>query len=386
MKAIHFGAGNIGRGFIGEILAKNSVEIVFVDMNTQIIDALNKNREYDISYALSDAECIYIKNVRGINNGLHPEAVIEEIVNADIITTAIGANVLQFIAPLIAKGLRMRMERENYRPLDIVACENMIGGSEALKAYVYSQLTVADIEKVDRYIGFPNAAVDRIVPVQSHADPLFVSVEPFSEWIIDKSNMKNQDLILEGVQYEESLAPYIERKLFSVNTGHAAVGYIANMLRYETVKDAISDERVLDQLQGVLEETGQLLVDKWGFDRDAHKIYQKTVIERFQNPHLSDDVSRIARTPIRKLGYNERFILPIRELKARNYPYDYLLDTVGMAFLYEDSNDEESKVLRKMLQKEDTRKVVQKVTGLKDIDLIGEIMASLEKHKEKVAN
>lgn len=378
MKAVHFGAGNIGRGFIGEVLSKNNLEIIFVDMNEKIIDALNEYREYDISFASSEAECIHIKNVRGINNGINPEKVIEEIANADIITTAIGANILEYIAPLIAKGLRMRLKRENFMPLDIMACENMIGGSEHLKEYVYGQLSPEDIKFVDKYIGFPNAAVDRIVPVQSHADPLYVSVEPFSEWIIEQSSMKNPQLKLEGVAYEDSLEPYIERKLFSVNTGHATVAYIAKSLGYETIKDAIADELVLEQLRGVLEETGEFLIDKWGFDKETHKKYQETIIERFQNPYISDEVVRVGRTPIRKLSYNERFILPIRELNERNLNYNRLVETVGMAFRYDDPEDEESVRLQEMLDKKPIEDVIRQVTGLETSDLIEKIKDSIQ--------
>lgn len=380
MKAVHFGAGNIGRGFIGEILYKNGIEIVFVDINKEIIDALNERGEYDIALAAPEAETIHVENVRGVNNELDPEKVAEEIKEADIVTTAIGPNILKFIAPLIANGLKARLDAGNRQPLDVIACENMIGGSEQLKELVGEHLTDEEKEQLNEIIGFPNAAVDRIIPMQTNDDPLFVSVEPFSEWIIDSSQMKNPNLKLVGVGYEESLEPYIERKLFSVNTGHATVAYTAKMLGYETIKDAITDEKVLAQLQGVLKETGAFLIDKWAFDKAEHQSYQETIIERFKNPYISDDVVRVGRTPIRKLGYNERFILPIRELAERNLSYDYLIDTVGMIFHYNDPEDEESVQLQKMLNEQPLREVIQKVTGLEDEALIQAIEESVQKY------
>lgn len=380
MKAVHFGAGNIGRGFIGEILYKNNIEIVFVDINKEIIDALNERGEYDIALAAPDAETIHVKNVRGVNNELNPEKVAEEIKEADIITTAIGPNILKFIAPLIADGLKTRLNAHNRQPLDVIACENMIGGSEQLKVLVEKYLTDKEKEELNEIIGFPNAAVDRIIPMQANDDPLFVSVEPFSEWIIDSSQMKNLNLKLTGVQYENSLEPYIERKLFSVNTGHATVAYTAKMLGYETIKDAIMDEKVLYQLQAVLKETGSFLIDKWNFSEAKHQEYQKTIIERFKNPYISDDVVRVGRTPIRKLGYNERFILPIRELANRKLCYNHLMDTVGMIFHYDDPKDEESIRLQKMLDIQPIQEVIQEITGLEDKILIEEIEKSIQKY------
>lgn len=382
MKAVHFGAGNIGRGFIGEILHKNNVEVVFVDINEEVIDALNARNAYEISLAAPESETIYVENVRGVNNQHNPDLVAEEIVDADIITTAIGPNVLRFIAPLIAEGLKLRLQRGVNIPLDIIACENMIGGSEALREYVQQDLTADEIASLSEFVGFPNAAVDRIIPVQSHEDPLFVSVEPFSEWVVDASQMKNKDLKLEGVEYEDSLEPFIERKLFSVNTGHATVAYTGKLLGYETIKDAIQDEKVLSQLKNVLNETGQLLIDKWDFDEMEHKKYQETIIERFQNPYISDDVVRVGRTPIRKLGYKERFILPIRELAARNLPHENLIDTVGMIFHYNDPEDEESVKLQEMLAEKPVQEVIREVTGLQDDKLVAEIEQALEKYRK----
>ena len=157
----------------------------------------------------------------------------------DIITTAIGPKILAIIAPLIAEGLTARLAAGNEQPLDV---ENMIGGSEHLKEEVYKHLDDATKVKVDKFIGFPNAAVDRIVPNQHNEDPLFVSVEDFKEWVIDESQMKNKGIHLKGVHYAPDLEPYIERKLFSVITGHATVANTGKSLGYSTIGEAIKDE------------------------------------------------------------------------------------------------------------------------------------------------
>lgn len=380
MKAVHFGAGNIGRGFIGEVLYKNGVEVVFVDINKEVIDALNERQAYEIELAAPESERIAVANVRGVNNQTDPELVAKEIVDADIITTAIGPNILPFIAPLIADGLKLRLAEKNHAPIDVIACENMIGGSEILKGYVAKDLTADEMAKLDEFVGYPNAAVDRIIPGQSHEDPLFVSVEPFSEWVVDASQMKNVNLKLDGVHYEESLVPFIERKLLSVNTGHATVAYASKLLGHETIDEGISDEKVLNQLKGVLNETGRLLITKWGFDETEHQKYQDTVVERFQNPYISDDVVRVGRTPIRKLGYNERFMLPIRELVERGLGYTNLVDTVGMIFHYDDPADEESVRLQKMLKEKTVTDVIQEVTGIEDETLIQTIKRAIKKY------
>ncbi|MCF1584807.1 mannitol-1-phosphate 5-dehydrogenase [Tetragenococcus koreensis] len=374
MKATHFGAGNIGRGFIGEILHQNGFSIDFVDINETIIDALKERNSYEIELAAAEKKHIKVEQVTGINNQKDPEDVIASVATSDIVTTAIGPNILPFIAELIAKGIQKRRLEGNDTPLDVIACENMIGGSQFLLNKVREFLNKEDLSYVDDFIGFPNAAVDRIVPMQQHDDPLFVSVEPFCEWLVDDTQSKAKQIRLDNVGYVSDLTPYIERKLFSVNTGHATTAYTGNYYGYTTIGKAIADDKVLNQLKAVLQETGNLLIAKWDFARSQHEQYIQKIIERFKNPYISDDVSRVARTPIRKLGYDERFIRPIREAKERGLAYQSLVNVVAMILQYDDPNDEESVRLQKMLKEKSVADVIYEVTGLSDASIVDEIV------------
>lgn len=377
-KAVHFGAGNIGRGFIGQILFENDFAIDFVDVNDKIIDALNERHAYEIEIAEDGKRHIAVSNVSGINNKDNPQAVVEAVAHADLITTAIGPNILPFIAELIAKGIETRHENGNKQPLDVIACENMIGGSAFLWEEVQKYLSPDGLAFAKDYIGFPNAAVDRIVPAQTHEDPLFVVVEPFSEWVVETAAMKNPELKLSEVHYEENLEPFIERKLFSVNSGHATTAYTGAYFGAKTVLEALQNQQVKEQVKAVLGEIRQLLIAKWNFKEEDLKAYHDIIISRFENPYIVDDVTRVARTPIRKLGYDERFIRPIRELKERQLSYDNLLKTVAYVFQYKDETDEQSVQLQKLLQEKPLEDVIKEVTGLTDETLVKEVAASVK--------
>jgi mannitol-1-phosphate 5-dehydrogenase len=228
---------------------------------------------------------------------------------------------------------------------------------------------------IGRCVGFPNAAVDRIVPAQQHDDPLFVRVEPFREWVIDAGDAgrKAKHITLEGVEYVPDLEPFIERKLFSVNSGHAATAYSGYYYGHAVINEALRDERVMAQLQNTLAETGSLLVDKWGFDPAKHAAYIEKIIGRFTNPAISDDIPRVARTPIRKLGRDERFTRPLRELKARGLSYKTLLTTMTYALVYDNPADAESARLQEMLRNQSLETVIKTVTGLEDAELVAEL-------------
>lgn len=374
-KAVHFGAGNIGRGFIGQILAENGFEIAFVDVNPAVIDALNARGSYEIGIAEDGQPRVLVEGVSGLNSRENPDAVVAAIAEADLVTTAIGPNILPFIAELLSKGLEKRRELGKTEGLDVLACENMIGGSAFLKTEVEKYLSPEGQAYVAAHIGFPNAAVDRIVPAQSHEDPLFVVVEPFSEWVVETAGMKRPDLQLTKVHYEDSLEPFIERKLFSVNTGHATTAYLGAQAGVATILEALQDPAVKAQVQAVLAEIRSLLVAKWGFEATDLAAYHEVIISRFENAHIVDDIARVARTPIRKLGYDERFIRPIRELTERGLSAQALLAVLPAVFAYRDATDEQSVALAQLLSDKPLPEVVSEVTGLTDQTLIDQVLA-----------
>lgn len=47
-KAVQFGAGNIGRGFIGLVLEQAGYHVVFADINQNVIDKLNNEKSYTV--------------------------------------------------------------------------------------------------------------------------------------------------------------------------------------------------------------------------------------------------------------------------------------------------------------------------------------------------
>jgi len=123
-KAIMYGAGNIGRGFIGQLFSKSGYEVCFIDVNETVVDELSRRGEYPVRVLFTDKKYKdeIVQNVRAIN-GRDTEAVVEEITKTDIMATAVGVNVLPYISDLLAAGLSRRFESDG-KPLDIIICEN----------------------------------------------------------------------------------------------------------------------------------------------------------------------------------------------------------------------------------------------------------------------
>lgn len=382
MLAVHFGAGNIGRGFIGSLLYQANYHTTFVDVNEAVIDELNKKQQYDVILASETSEKHTVKDVSGINSLTDPEKVIQVIVEADIVTTAVGPNILAVISELLAEGLRERV-RANTTPLNIIACENMVGGSSLLKEKIFEHMSESEQASLEKFVGFPNAAVDRIVPNQASDDLLEVSVEPYYEWVVEEAAIKGTKPAIEGVTYVTDLTPYIERKLFTVNTGHAVPAFIGHSMGYATINEAMNDANVQEIIKGALRESGEALVQAYHFDRQEHQAYINKIIKRFMNPHISDEVTRVCRGPIRKLGPRDRLIRPASlYMETINKEPIYLAKTIAAALTYKNTQDEEAIKLQNMIAEHGFQKTLQTVSGLAaDDPLVTVILRELEEIK-----
>jgi mannitol-1-phosphate 5-dehydrogenase len=312
MLAVHFGAGNIGRGFIGSLLAQSGYEVVFVDVNEEVVSLLNEKKEYRVLIADENGKEEVIRNVSAVNSQKESDKVIHYLTEADLVTTAVGPNILPIISSILTEGLRKRLS-VNQNPLNIIACENMIGGTTFLKEKVFEKISEEEKSLFEKNYGFLDCAVDRIVPNQKNIDPLAVTVEPFFEWVVEQKNVVGDIPNVKGMQLVDDLMPYIERKLFTVNTGHAMAAYLGYNKNLQTIKEAMDDQEIYSDVQKALNESGAALVKKYGFNENEHKKYIEKIIHRFTNPSISDEIVRVARSPIRKVGANDRLMKPAKQ-------------------------------------------------------------------------
>ncbi|TFD71848.1 mannitol-1-phosphate 5-dehydrogenase [Cryobacterium sp. Hb1] len=362
MKAIHFGAGNIGRGFVGLLLHEAGYEVVFADVNASLIDALHAAPSYEVHEKGEGARQHTVTGFRAINSATDSDALIDEIATADIVTTAVGPNILKFVAPLIAAGLARRAV--SLPPLAVMACENAINATDLLAEHVHSHVTGADWPAVSARAAFANTAVDRIVPNQAADAGLTVTVEAFYEWVIERGAFGDAVPVIPGATFVDNLLPYIERKLFTVNTGHATIAYLGSRAGVSTIAEALDVPAVVLAARAVLEETSALLVAKHGLDEAAQRAYREKILVRFSNPALLDTVERVGRQPLRKLSRNERFIGPAAELIESGLMPEALVGAIGAVLRFDVADDEQSVELQRMLRVESAEQVVLQVCGL----------------------
>ena len=359
MKAVHFGAGNIGRGFVGLLLHEAGYEVVFSDVAAALVEQLQQADSYTVSTVGQNPTTTVVDGFRALNSAQDPDSLTEEIASAEMVTTAVGANILRFVAPNIAAGIAARPA--GAPPLAVLACENAINATDLLEQEIRANYQGDDLEEK---AVFANTAVDRIVPVQAEGAGLDVTVEDFFEWAVERGPFDGHEPEVPGITWVDDLEPYIERKLFTVNTGHATTAWHGWAAGHATIAEAIADPAVSAQVEAVLGETSSLLIAQHGFSEEEMAAYRTKVLARFANTALPDPVERVGRGPLRKLSRHDRIVGPAASLAEQGMGHEALLSAFAAALAFTPEGDEEVARLQELLRTADADAATAEITGL----------------------
>lgn len=361
-KAVMIGAGQIGRGFIGMLLEKAGYHVVFADINMDVINDINTRHEYTVHLVDTECEDTVVTNISAVNS-LSPE-LIENYADCDLICTSVGLTAFPYIAPALAVGIEERMKSGNSQPLNIIACENGIHGTSRLKSLIYQKLTKDTAEFADKYVGFPDCAVDRIIPPVDGIPAAEVVVEKYHEWDVEKSGFKGEIPAIPGMNVVDDLSAYVERKLFTLNGPNAVTGCLGYLKGIKTVRESLEDEEIYEVVWGMMEECGKMLEQRHGFSAHQMLEYRSALMERFKNPYIVDPVTRVAREPMRKLAPDDRIIAPL------NYAHQHGVDTphyytgIASVLLYECPEDTQSMQIRSLIKDKGVAEALEALTGI----------------------
>ena len=311
MKAVMYGGGNIGRGFIGALLSQSGYEVTFVDVVDAVVDTLNREHKYPIRI-LSNAghKDVEVLNVSAVN-GNNMEAVADAVANADIMATAVGARILKFIVPNIVAGLRKRWTMGK-APLNIIICENLMDANKVLEEMLKAQLTAEEKTVFDETVGLVEASIGRMVPVQTEemkdGNPMRVCVESYGFLPVDKAAFKGQIPEITGMVPFAPFDFYIKRKLYIHNMGHATCAYLGDILGLEYIYQAIDVPDVRVIVQNAMLESAAALSQTYGVPLEGIVCHIEDLLYRFTNKALKDTCARVGGDPARKLSLQDRLI------------------------------------------------------------------------------
>lgn len=311
MKAVMYGGGNIGRGFIGALFSQSGYDVTFIDVVDRVIDTLNAEHRYPVRIVSNDGfEDLEITGVDAVS-GDDSAAVAQAIADADIMATAVGVNVLKFIIPNIVAGIRRRFEITS-RPLNIIICENLNDANKIIEGMIKEQLTADEIILFDQRIGLVEAAIGRMVPVQTPemqaGEPLRVCVERYGFLPVDKDAFKGEIPPIKNMVPFTPFDFYIKRKLFIHNMGHATCAYLGDYTGRQYISEAIADDETYIIVQGAMLESAQALSKQYGMDITDIINNIDDLLGRFANSALMDTCQRVGGDPKRKLQPSDRLV------------------------------------------------------------------------------
>ena len=371
-KAIQFGAGNIGRGFIGAVLEQAGYHVVFADVNEQVVARINSDRAYTVQIMDTVCEQMRITDISAMDSR-SPE-LAAQIAGAELVTTAVGLTVLPRIAGAIAAGIAARRDAGVTEPLNVIACENGVRATTQLREAVLKHLDEAQRDWCEQYVGFPDCSVDRIVPPVAFPEPLDVAAEAFHEWNVERSAWVGEPPQLSGMHLTDELEAHIERKLFTLNTGHCATAYLGHLKGYVTIAEALADERIFGLVRGAMRQSGEALIRKFGFGRAQHAAYIDSVLRRFRNPWLRDTVARVGHDPARKLSAPLYFSYPITLAAGYGLAVDKLALAAAAALRFDDPADGQCAEIRETIARIGLPAAVRRITGIDDDRLVAALV------------
>ena len=338
VKAVMYGAGNIGRGFIGMLFSASGYEVTFVDVAEPVVEALNRERQYPVRIVSNegyrDIDVLHVSAVNGKDSDKTAQAIAE----ADVMATAVGVNILKFIVPNLAAGIRLRRKRGK-GPLNIIICENLMDANKVLEGMLKAELTAEEAAWFDENIGLVEASIGRMVPVQTEemkaGNSLRVCVESYGFLPVDKAAFRGEIPDIQNMIPFEPFDFYIKRKLYVHNMGHAVCAYLGLYTHQQYIFECMEDIFVQSIVQNAMLESALALSRKYGTSVEELLKHIQNLLCRFKNRALKDTCTRVGREAERKLAAADRLVGASRlVLEYGGTPVFISIGTAGAIYEY----------------------------------------------------
>ena len=360
-RAVVCGAGNIGRGFIGQLFSESGYHVTFVDIDSGLVARLNEAGGYTIRLVSDQGdETRWIHPVDAVD-GRDGNAFAEALRRADCLAVSVGLAALPHLARPIAAGLRLRWS-EQRPPLDILICENGLEAPAVLSKAVMDQLGDAEQVRLHREVGFVETCIGRMVPASGDdtADPLLVRAEPYAELPVARDAFRG---LLPSIRGMVPYAPFdypVRRKLYVHNMGHAVAAWLGHRAGCRFIWEAVGDESVRAVTRGAMLEAAEALSMEYGVLPGELADHVDSLLERFANRRLGDTVERVGRDLVRKLSREDRLIGAMRLCLRHDIEPLHIAQGLEAALAFPDPA---SDTVRRLLQSQGPEGVLDAVCG-----------------------
>jgi mannitol-1-phosphate 5-dehydrogenase len=333
-KIVIFGAGKIGRSFIGQVFSRSGYEVVFVDIDETLVGLLNERRAYNVIIKGSDSvETLTVEGVRSILLG-DGDRVVEELADASLGALCVGQKGLPAALPLLARALQLRKLRYGSWPLDLIIAENMRNADQFVSQELVQLLP--DEFPLEEMAGLIETSIGKMVPIMTRKDleedPLQVFAEPYNSLIVARRGFRNPVPDIPFLAPKENIKAWVDRKLFIHNLGHATVAYLGFRKNpgWTYIYEALGDEEIFRATRMTMLQSADILMALYPDEFTGPQLEEHIddLLHRFGNRALGDTIFRVGCHLYRKLGPDDRLAGPIHAALQLGKPCDKIRESL----------------------------------------------------------
>ena len=323
-----FGAGSIGRGFLGQIFGRSGWAVTFVDADSRLVTSLNQHHTYSVDLVSPDGtvERVGVENVHAIEVSDN-EAITAALKRTPYVGTSVGAGVL----PAVARQIASSLPATELAQRDIILAENLHDAFSGFTRHLTD-----DGGESTRSPGVHACAVGKMTPESSDAaDGTLVTTEAMNDLLVDAADWKNPIPSIAWLKPVQPIAAYIDRKLFLHNLMHAALAFMSTRICPEC--QYIHELLDIDRLVGILRELAELVSQALAAEYpdvlsvDSLRDHSEDLLHRFSSRRLGDSILRVGRDVPRKLQDGERVVGALRLLERHSLAIEPVLSVYEAA-------------------------------------------------------
>ncbi len=339
---IIFGAGKIGRSFIGQIFFRNGYRVVYVDTDSRLIRQLNEAKRYCVATLHNDGsrDDYWVDGIEAVD-GRDQDACLRALSQGSLVATSVGARALPAVCGTLAKASRKRVA-DNLPLFDVIMAENIPDAVSIARA-CFSDAGLSDEECPGMIAASVGKTAPDVPAEELERDPLVVHADSYNTLIVSKIGWRNDPPLFPELYLTDSIDAYVKRKLFIHNLAHCAFAYLGYRAdpAIKDIHQAMKIPAVYEQTLAITDSVARALALEYPreFDADALVDYRDGALKRIANPSIRDSIWRVGRDIARKLGRGERIVGSLLLTHRHNLPIEHHIDLYAAALSFRAYSD-----------------------------------------------
>lgn len=316
-KAVVYGAGQSGRGYLARYLIEAGYQITFIEVDNDLIETMTEDKCFTIHFYHKDRSPFIVKGFKILSIKEDLSSVLK---NTDMILTAVGEQNLADVAKSI--GCHLSIDELP----QLLTAENGTNPANVLRKELEKIYQAPVLKKVSQTAIFCST-------VNVNQTRLDILSQNETYFPYDKDGFEGE-LDFPGAEPRSNFEYFFERKIYTYNCLAGLISYLGYVKNYKVYSEAANDPEIAEIIDQLLEELNPSLAKYFNISLEEQADFSNKAVEKFKDHKILDYVIKNGRAPIRKLGPSERIFAPYQILKENNYDLSIMCLVAAGALIY----------------------------------------------------